>query len=104
MSALRGLITSIACGLVLGVIGLAVWQALPEQILRSPPPAAAIVPPAPMQFAARPLQPVPPPKQPEAQPPPKQVPSPPPRQAEAPPPATTNAAQLAWLRYAVAPP
>src|SRR5690242_15507620 len=43
MSALRGLIASIACGLVLGIIGLAVWQALPE---RPVPPAPPVPPPA----------------------------------------------------------
>src|SRR6185437_13581416 len=73
MSALRGLIASIACGLVLGVIGLAVWQALPERLERAQAPAATIAGPVQTQLAARPLPPAAPqpalPTQPEALPP-----------------------------------
>lgn len=101
MSALRGLITSIACGLVLGVIGLAIWQALPERVVQSPPPPTKIVSPEQPQLAAPPLppatpQPAMPPMPPEALPAPKQ--------AETLPPAKSNATQPPWLRYAVAPP
>ena len=93
MSVLRGLIASIACGLVLGVIGLAVWQALPERPVPpgAPPPAAAIVPPR-TELAARPLPPVPP------------QPALAPTQPEALPPVKPDTVQPAWLRYAVPPP
>ena len=98
MSALRGLIASIACGLVLGVIGLAVWQALPERLERAQAPAATIAGPAQTQLAARPLPRAAPqpalPTQPEALPSAK---------PETPPPAKSDT-QPAWLRYAVAPP
>lgn len=96
MSALRGLIASIACGLVLGVIGLAVWQALPERVERAPPPAATIVRPGQTQtqLAARPLPPAAP--QPALPTPPEALP-------DTPPPAKSDT-QPAWLRYAVAAP
>jgi uncharacterized protein len=89
MSALRGLIASIACGLVLGIIGLAVWQALPERPVPSSPPAAAMPPPQ-MQLTARPVPPAPP--------------VPPPAQPEVPPPVKPDTVQPPWLRYAVAAP
>jgi uncharacterized protein len=99
MSALRGLIASIACGLVLGVIGLAVWQALPERPSARPLAAAIVLPQ--MQLPGRPLPPAPPP--PALLP---TQPEPPVMQPEAPPPAQSppSATQPAWLRYAVAPP
>jgi uncharacterized protein len=95
MRALRGLIASIACGLVLGVIGLAVWQALPERVVR--PPAVMMVPPAQTQLAVRPLAPEPTlvPTQPQV---------PPPTRPETLPPAKSETTRPAWLRYAVAPP
>jgi len=95
MSALRGLIASVACGFMLGVIGLAVWQALPERAVRSPPPVAMIVPPAQTQLAARPVAPQPTPPPLEALPPTK---------PDALPPVKSDASRPAWLRYAVAPP
>src|SRR6185312_4590770 len=101
MNAFRGLITSVACGLVLGVIGLAVWQALPERGMPSPPPAATIVPPAQTQLAARPLPPAVPAPQPALLP---TQPELPPAKPETPPPAKSVTPQPAWLRYAVAPP
>ena len=97
MSLWRGLIASIACGFVVGLIGLTVWETLPEPAAQRPPRVATIVPPAQTQLAARPLpQPVPPSKQPDSLPMPKEP--------EALPPARRDAAQPAWLRYAVSPP
>jgi polysaccharide deacetylase 2 family uncharacterized protein YibQ len=100
MSAFRGLIASIACGFVLGVIGLAVWQALPERAVRPLPPAATIVPPAQTQLAVRPLVPAVP--QPTLPPPPPAAL--PPTKPETLAPAKSDTTQPAWLRYAVAPP
>src|SRR5690348_10938720 len=84
------------------MIGLAVWQALPERAERSLSPAATAVPSAQTQLAARPLAPAAP--QPAA--PPDALPTPrqPPAKAEMLPPAKSDATQPAWLRYAVASP
>jgi polysaccharide deacetylase 2 family uncharacterized protein YibQ len=82
---MRGLVASIAFGILLGIVGLGVWTTLPP---REAPPSnstsvpVAPTPPAPQtqtQLAARPLPPAPAPAKPEAVPP-------------------------AWLRFAVASP
>lgn len=88
MSALRGLLLSIASGIVIGLIGLAVWAALPERAAPPAKPMAAVT--SPPQSAAVP-QPTPPA-------PPRVVALSPP---SLPKPAAT---QPAWLRFAVASP
>ena len=85
MSALRGLLLSIASGIGIGLIGLAVWAALPE---RAAPPAKPMAVTSPPQPA-----PVP------------QPPAPPQVAALSPPSLPKPAApQPAWLRFAVASP
>jgi len=81
VSALRGLSLSIASGIVLGIIALAVWTALPERAV-PPTPIIATAPQPPAQQPARPrLAALPPPSLPRPE-----------------------AVQPAWLRFAVAAP
>ncbi len=81
MSALRGLSLSIASGIVLGIIVLAVWAALPERVA-PPTPIIATAPQPPAQQPARPrLAALPPPSLPRPE-----------------------GVQPAWLRFAVAAP
>jgi uncharacterized protein len=82
VNALRGLSLSIVSGVVLGIVALAVWTALPQRAV--PPPAAIVAapPPAPAQPTAPPqLAALPPPALPKPEP-----------------------VQPAWLRFAVAAP
>jgi uncharacterized protein len=90
MSGLRGLVLSVVCGVVMGIIGLAVWAALPERAAPPAKPIAAAIRPPPA--AAPAPAPPPPPALPQvAALPPSALPKP-------------DAVQPAWLRYAVAAP
>ena len=84
---MRGLVASIAFGILLGIIGLGVWTTLPPRDVSPATQATITLPPAQTQLAARPLPPVLPPAKPELLPPPKPEVVPP-----------------AWLRFAVASP
>jgi uncharacterized protein len=68
VSALRGLLLSIALGVGLGIVALAVWTALPQRAVPPPTAIVAVPPPAPAQPPAPRVAALPPPSLPKPEP------------------------------------